>query len=140
MNVLHTIDKDRKLIITTITAKEVDVKGFIDDFSRYQHKIRSIEEYRDFDELVDFQRVEEINISADDIRQFGNFTANTDFGGHQTKLALLVSTQTAYGLARMYEAYRGMNPNANKTVEVFYDENDAYRWLAGNQKLHSSGQ
>jgi len=58
-----------------------------------------------------------------------NIASSTDKDRTRTKLALIVASNLAFGLARMYEIYRSLSRHANKEIRVFKNEPDALAWI-----------
>jgi len=44
-------------------------------------------------------------------------------------LGFIVSSDLAFGLARMYEVYRGVTRETNKELRTFKNNDDAYKWV-----------
>jgi len=59
----------------------------------------------------------------------GRIAQRTDQPAVQTKLAIVISSTLAFGLAQMYITYRNLAPNSNKQLNVFKNYNDAFEWL-----------
>ena len=123
----HDIDNEARLIITTWTGDAVDSE-FIAAINRYQHELQNKPEYLDFNEVVNFCSVGRINLTVKGIRQVGKIASSTDRPGSNRKLAIIVNSNLAYGLTRMYMAYRSFETNSTKKVRVFKDENEALQW------------
>jgi hypothetical protein len=63
-----------------------------------------------------------IKITTKGIKKIGTIASRTDQNKPNRKLALIVNSNLAFGLARMYIAYRSFSKNANKDIHVFKDE------------------
>ena len=59
----------------------------------------------------------------------GSVASTTDNKEINTKLAVIVSSNLAYGLVKMYEALRAYSNNSTKTIRAFKKESDAYEWV-----------
>ena len=129
MPAIHHIDNNNKLIITTWNG-EPTASDLVDAFRNYQRDIKSKPEFIDYDEIVDFSGIEGFKLSADGLRMMGSIAANTDNPGKKSKLAIVVKSTLAFGLARMYEIYRSFNPQSNKAIRVFKYKSEALAWIA----------
>jgi len=49
--------------------------------------------------------------------------------GYKTRLAFILTTPLAFGLGRMYEAYRSLVPGGVKEARVFKDRQAALEWI-----------
>ena len=128
MAATHHIDNKNKLIITSWNG-EPSATEFIETLRKYQTEIKSNSEYIDYDELLDLGEIKGFKISSDNLRMLGNIAAFSDKPGVHNKLAIVAESQLAYGLARMYEIYRSLNSNSNKTIRVFKDKPEAIAWV-----------
>jgi hypothetical protein len=138
MLVSHRLDHDNKIIITTFAPEEATLKLFLDAFSNYQEELKYLPDYQNYNELVDFRPITNINITASELKEFGNFTMTTDTRDSVTRLALLVDSKPAFTLAKVYETVRNLTPASKKQVKVFRDMEDALAWLAVNGDQESN--
>jgi len=124
----HHIDSKTQLIITTWEGEARDIE-FIEALKKYQKDIQNHTDYILYNEVVDLSNVTNIKITTEGIKTIALIASNTDKENSNRKLALIVSSNLAYGLAKMYEAYRNFSKNACKEICVFRDENDAFDWI-----------
>ena len=129
MLVSHRIDHDNKIVITTFAPEEATLKLFLDSFANYQEEMKYLPDFREFNELVDFRPIISINIKASELQQLSSFTVATDKRDKVTRLALLVDSNHAFTLAKVYEMLRNLSPGSKKQVKVFRDMDTAYAWL-----------
>lgn len=129
MLVSHRLDHDNKVIITTFAPEEVNLKLFLDAFSNYQEELKYLPDYRLYNELVDFRPIIRINVSAAELKKFGNLTLASDDREAVTRLALLVDSKPAFTLAQVYETFRNLSPGSKKQVRVFRNFEEAMQWL-----------
>jgi hypothetical protein len=79
------------------------------------------------DVLWDFREVKSGNSEAEDIREIVSFIrTNQEKRGRNYRVALVVSRDIDFGLARMYEAYSQELPF---DIQIFKDIKDAEQWL-----------
>jgi hypothetical protein len=76
--------------------------------------------------LVDLTHVDQFALETADLRCLASNHISLPFARAGSRLAFLVSSPVAYGLARMYELSRW---NAPDRIEVFNDAAAAMRWL-----------
>jgi len=131
MPVKHQIDNDLQLIITTVTGEAVD-EELIAAMEKYQRDIRSKSDYNKYNEILDFSKLTSIGLTNGGIKAIAQIASATDQTDVKTKLALIVKSPLAFGLARMYQTYRSLNPRANKESRVFNRSHDAFEWLEHN--------
>jgi hypothetical protein len=102
-----------------------------EDIFAYQREAWSRAEVKGYDELVDMTGVETIvEPSSDNMRRLAAMSAQTDPPSGGTRFAIVSSQDLAFGLGRMYEAYRALNPRSTKEIAVFRSREDALRWLS----------
>lgn len=131
MPAVHSIDHDRKLISTTWEG-EPSTKDLADAFTKYLEEVRTEPECIHYHELVDFSNIGGIKLNSSGLRLLADIAAKTDKTGVTTKLAIVVKPGLTFGLARMYEIYRNLNPRKSKVIKVFQDSALASEWLQTN--------
>ena len=124
----HDIDKANKLIITTWGGEASD-NELIAAMSRYQQEIRCNSDYQLYDELLDFSHTTKFDLSTKGIKEIGKIAQQSDRPDVQTKVAIIVNSALAFGLSKMYIAYRNLLPNSNKELKAFKNRTDALDWL-----------
>jgi len=124
----HNIDTKNQLLITTWEGEARDIE-FIEAIKKYQKNIQSHPDYINYNELVDFSNVTGIKLTTEGIRNIGTIASTTDQNEVNRKLAFIVNSSLAFGLARMYEAYRGFSKKAHKELRIFKNEKDAFEWV-----------
>lgn len=129
MLVSHQLDHDNKIIITTFAPEVTSLKIFLDAYSNYQEELKYLPDYQQYNELVDFRHIGSINITAAELKKFGNFTLTADIRDSDTRLALLVDSKPAFTLAKVYETIRNLSPSSKKQVKVFQDKDAALAWI-----------
>lgn len=144
MPAIHDIDREAKLILTTWDGDATDAE-FIEALANYQRNIQSNRDYLAFNELVNLSTVTRFKLTATGIKRIGRIASKTDQGRIASKtdqgrangkLAIIVSSDFAYGLARMYETYRRIANTSSKTVRVFREETAAREWAAQTSLVH----
>ena len=67
--------------------------------------------------------------SADRMRALATLSASMDMPQGGAKLAIIAPHDAAFGLGRMYEAYRGFQPASKKEVAGFCPAREALAFL-----------
>jgi len=127
MPITIEIDRSRKTVFAQATGSVTK-----DDFFAYQKALQAPLEIRYFDECIDLSGVQEFE-EATDTNMMGlvRMSVQLDDAAQPTRLAIIAKSDLHYGLARMYETYRSMQPNNTRQVSVFRSKEDALRWLSG---------
>ncbi|HEX7077218.1 MAG TPA: hypothetical protein VF363_02220 [Candidatus Eisenbacteria bacterium] len=127
MPIEYHIDHSRRLVVArgrgTVTSP--DIFG-------YQREVWSRADVVGYDELVDMSDVAEIvagNPVGDNLRALAAESASTDPEGIPTKFAIVAGEELAFGLGRMYQAYRALDPRSTKRIEVFRTLPEALAFL-----------
>jgi hypothetical protein len=68
-------------------------------------------------------------VSADQIRQIAALSAQMDTRHPGPKLAIVAPRDFEFGLGRMYQSYRSLEPAGTKQIEVFRSVPEAMAWL-----------
>lgn len=125
MSIDYSIDRMRRIVF----ARGRGVFTHRDVFD-YQREVWSRPDVAGFHELVDMTDVQEIEQpSAQRMQDLADLSAATDPPTAETKFAIVAADDLAFGLGRMYEAYRGMNTRSTKKVAVFRTLAEAMQWL-----------
>lgn len=128
MPAIHNIDSDAQLIITTWEGEARDSE-LIAAIKKYQQGIQSNPDYIDYNEVLDLSGITRIKVTTNGVKAIGKIAPATDQTGKHKKLAVIVSSNLAYGLTRMYQAYRSLSKKSNKVVRIFKNKNDAFEWI-----------
>ena len=56
-------------------------------------------------------------------------SVQTDDPAQPSKLAIIASEDLHFGLARMYETFRNLEPKHSRQVAIFRTRDEALRWL-----------
>jgi hypothetical protein len=128
MPIVYWIDHERRLVMAQghgIFTRE-DILG-------YQHAIRSRPELATYNELMDMSAVEYIALaSTERIRELAWRSAGMDVHAQPLRFAIVAPNDLAFGLGRMYEAYRSLDDRSTKQVGVFRSLADAFAFLGIN--------
>jgi len=131
MSAIHIIDNDNQLIVTTWEGDACDIE-FIEAIKKYQTNIQNKPDYINYNEIVDCRKITKLKLTSEGLKTIGTIASTTDSEILNKKLALIVSSNLAFGLARMYQAYRSFSKSANKEIRVFKNDDDAFNWVKNN--------
>ena len=125
MPIEYEVDHERRVVVARgkgVLAQE--------DFVAYQNVAWSRPDVTGYSELVDMRGVEDVVLpTADGMRALASLSAGMDAHHGSTKMAIIASQDFAYGLGRMYEAYRSFQPASTKEVAVFRTPREALAFL-----------
>jgi hypothetical protein len=124
MPIDYRIDHERRIVFAeghgTIVSQEL---------FEYQTQVWSLPVVVGYSELIDMYRVEKIvEPSVTGVKELADLSAEMD-ATTTAKLAIVAPQDLAFGLGRMYEAFRTMNPRSTKQVAVFRTLAAALQWL-----------
>jgi len=127
MPIEYRVDHERRRVLAeghgTINAEEIFA---------YQREAWARSDVQGYDELVDMTDVQEIVApTPHNMRALARLSAGMDPPSGGSRFAIVAPQTLAYGLGRMYEAFREMTPGGTKDVQVFRDRDSALAWLAG---------
>jgi hypothetical protein len=101
-----------------------------DDVFGYQREAWSRPEVLGYDELIDMTRVTEIVMpSRERVRDLAALAAAMDGAAPASRLAIVAPLNLAFGLGRMFQAYRELDPRSTKKVGVFRTLDEALAFL-----------
>ena len=125
MSIRYRIDRRRRFV-------HVEPRGTLTkkDLFSYQKKVWSRPEVAGFRELVDMAGVAKVDYeSPASVRELADLAASMDTPSRPSKLAIVAVSELHFGLGRMYEAFRTINPRSSREVRVFREMAGALKWL-----------
>jgi hypothetical protein len=127
MPIDYHIDSDQRLVVARAYGAVVR-----EDLFAYQRDVWSRPEVAGFSELVDMSGAEMLgDARAEEMLALAELAARMDPpGGRAGRLAILAPQDLAFGLGRVYQAYREQTGGGTKQVGVFRTMDEALRWLA----------
>jgi len=99
----------------------------------YQREVWSKPEVAGYDELVDVWQVGEFVVPihlGPRMRELANESSTMDAPEQPSKFAIVAPEQFAFGMARMYQTYRELQPRSTKIVGVFRTLPEALSFLS----------
>jgi len=135
MPITYRIDRDQRLVAArahgVLTAQ---------DLFAYQNDVWSRPEVMGYSELMDMTDAQEVvDPSAEGIQALAELSARMDHPSAGGAFAIVAPQDLAFGLGRMYQAYREAGGNEAKPVGVFRTMDEALRWLAGRASESGEG-
>jgi hypothetical protein len=126
MPITYTIDRPRRTVYASASGVLTP-----QDLFTYQTEVWSAPELRGYDECVDMLAVTDVEAATDsNMKALAELSARMDDPSAKSKFAIIAREDLHYGLARMYEAYRSMQPKSTRTLAIFRTREEALRWLA----------
>jgi hypothetical protein len=120
MKVRHSIDKQRRLILTTAEGRLT-----FDDIRAHQDRLLADPDFdASFDQLIDATDATIFGVSADQARTL----AERRIVSPESRRAFVAAESHIFGLGRMMEIYHEGRGYAD--VQVFYSMNEALNWLS----------
>jgi hypothetical protein len=118
----YKIDKERKMVMSTGYGVFTPA-----DALAHQEKLRKDPDFDpSFCQLMDFTHVTKLDLQAEDVRRL----AQTSIFARDSKRAILVNSETAFGLARMFEILR--STLGENGIQAFRNLDDALDWVLAN--------
>lgn len=119
----YRIDESRGCVLSHARGVVTD-----DDLLGHQRRLIAEPGFRsDLNQLWDVRNLDGVEVTVGAIRTL----AQLNPFGKGSRRALLVDSQLAYGLARMFQSYTDASLDE---VEVFWDEAAAHHWLVLGEK------
>jgi hypothetical protein len=122
------IDKERKLVLTTGS-------GFItkEEVLAHQDQILKDPDFApSFSQLADFARLTNTDISMADLQ----ILAKQDIFSIQSRRAIIVKGELAFGFARIFELYRQLA--GARGIRVFRTHDEALKWILSPDAVSAS--
>ena len=123
MPTLYKIDKERRLVLTTVSGVTTFAEGL-----EFQKNLQNDPDFDpSFSHLMDFRSASPEDLTGNEIRALAVakiFSANS-------RRAFLVNSDVGYGIARMFGTLREMAGDSG--VRVFRDFDQALEWALGKR-------
>lgn len=123
MPISYRIDAGRSLVLTAASGTLTDE----DVLALKERLARDPAFSPDMKELSDCRGIERLDVTPAGIRAMVEQDESDSDGAATHKLALVLSTDVAYGMARIYQSLSEVHDNEN--VGVFRDLDEAKAWL-----------
>ncbi len=115
----YAIDKQKRLVVTCAWGACT-----AEDALQFRRQILKDENFDpSFSQLADFTGVTTIDITPADVRML----AGSNIFSPDSRRAIVVTGQLAFGLARIFETLRGLR--GDRHVRVFHTRDEALAWI-----------
>jgi len=122
MPIEHAFDPERRILSVRMFGEVSD-----EDVLRYAEEITSNAlEDPVHDELIDVTEVHAPIVSTATLRRVAEMFRGSERQPESVKIAFVATSDAAYGIARMYQAFRS---DSAATLRVFRDVEEARAWL-----------
>lgn len=126
MPAYYKIDKERRLVLSTFSGVVTMADGL-----GHQDKLLQDPDFDpSFSQLIDYRHVTKIKLGPEDLR----ILAQRSIFSPESRRAMLVKSDAAFGLARKFEALR--ESFGEKGIRVFRDLEDALDWILAKKTSH----
>ena len=125
MPIEYQIDPERRIV-------QARAHGMlrVEELWDYQQQVWSAGRLAGFDELMDMSEVEQIESpTGDRVKALAELAAQSDAAGPATRFAIIAPTPLAFGLGRMFQAYRSEAAGSTREVGVFRTRAGALEFL-----------
>jgi len=125
MPISYRVDHETKVVVCVGHGvfSDSDVFG-------YQQEVWSRKDVQGYNELVDMTRVERIALpSADRVKDLANLASGMDDPNSKSRMAVVAPDNLAFGLGRMFQAYRELDRRSTKQVGIFRTMEEALAFL-----------
>ena len=125
MPISYRVDHETKVVVCVGHGvfSDSDVFG-------YQQEVWSRQDVQGYNELVDMTRVERIALpSADRVKDLASLASGMDDPKSKSRMAVVAPDNLAFGLGRMFQAYRELDRRSTKQVGIFRTMEEALAFL-----------
>lgn len=122
MPMSYVVDTERGLIRTRASGA-LEERDLVQYEAATEADARLCEE---FDELIDAREVDVQGLSVEAIRRFSQFFVGARSAPHRRRVALVASSDLAFGLSRMFQTLRS---DSKTDLRVFRELEPAEAWL-----------
>lgn len=115
MPIKFHIDRDRRIVFGRLVGKVT-----VPEMFEYSHDVWARPEVVGFDEVIDTNGTNEIEVATPTVlRSLAAKSVALSAAVPRGRLAIVAKQQVQFGLSRMYEAYRELEPGRTQEVGVF---------------------
>lgn len=135
MPISYRIDHGLRLVVAAGHGAIVD-----SDVFDYQRDVWSRPEVAGYNELVDMTHVVHIHLlSPERIKDLATLAAEMDLPGRSSKFAIVAPAHLSFGLGRMIQSHRELDPRSTKEVAVFKTLAEALTFLGVEGQVEIPG-
>jgi hypothetical protein len=125
MPAYYRIDKERRFVMSTISG----VFTLADGLAHQEKLLKDPDFYIHFSQLLDCTQVTEMQLEPEDVRRL----AQRSIFASDARRAILVDSDLAFGLARMFVMFR--ETLGEKGIRVFRNLDDALHWVFSESRV-----
>jgi len=131
MPIAYRVNHDARVVVVAAHGILTDADVF-----GYQQDVWSRRDVIGYDELIDMGGATAIAVpSVDRVRDLAQLAADMDTDATRSRLAIVAAADLAFGLGRMFQTYRHLNPRSTKEVGVFRTVHEALAFLRIDRPL-----
>lgn len=119
MPAFYKIDRERRFVLTTVSG----VVSLADGLAHQENLLRDPDFDPSFSQLMDYTHVSKFEIGGEGVRAL----AQRSIFSPDSRRAMLVNGDVAFGLARMFEGFR--ESLGEHGIRVFRNLDDALDWV-----------
>ena len=135
MPLVYRIDRDAKLVVAAGYGTVTD-----SDVFRYERETGARSDMIGYDELIDMSSVTEIDVAtAERVEELAAEAAAKDYVHGPAKLAIVAPGDIAFGLGRIFQIHRRVEPGSMKDVGVFRTMDAALEFLGIDHPIDLPG-
>jgi hypothetical protein len=125
MPIAYRVDHEARVVIAAGHGVLTDAEVF-----DYQQEVWGRSDVTGYDELVDMTQVTQIALpSVDRVQDLAQLSVRMDDKYSRSRFAIVAPTDIAFGLGRMFQAFREMDRSSTKQVGVFRTMEEALSFL-----------
>ena len=125
MPIHYVIDHEHRLVVAAAEGVVTD-----EDVFSHQREVWSRTDLAWYDEIIAMTRSTDIAVPhADRVRDLAKLSASMDVQGPKSRFAIVAPGDLAFGLGRMFQALRTIEPTNRKEVGVFRTLEEAMSFL-----------
>jgi len=133
MPIAYRVDNDARVIVVAGYGVLADAEIF-----GFQREINRRPDIAGYDQLVDMSRVTEFAVpSSDRVRDLASLAAEQDVDapGLAARMGIYAPTDIGFGLGRMFQTYRELDPRTTRQVGVFRTMEEALAFVGLDHPL-----
>jgi hypothetical protein len=124
MSITYRVDHDARVVVAVAQGILTEA-----ELIEYQREVWSRSDIAGYSELGDLSRVTKIEMDSHQIQNLASAAASMDEKTSNARLAIVVPSNLLFGLSRMFQAHRELNPQSTKAVGVFRTIEEALAFL-----------
>jgi hypothetical protein len=124
MSIAYRVDHDARVVVAVGQGILTEA-----EFIEYQREVWSRPDVAGYSELGDLSRVTKIDMASDQIENLARAAASMDEKTSNSRLAIVAPADLSFGLSRMFQTHRELNPQSTRHIGVFRTIEEALAFL-----------